>query len=119
MIKNLLTAAALVAAFFMPARAATEPPPGSYPKQVPFVMICHQVEAALLDGVAKSFGEYISVTAEMHDGEMIFYLLEDPRDKSMSVVMTYAGETCLVFNGEKMERHDPPPVLPSASDEEA
>ena len=93
------------------------PHPGSYPKQVPFILYCHKDEATMLYAVQSSFHEYISLTAEISKaGDMMLYLLEDPDDKSMSVVVTNDGETCLVFSGDNTEHFDEPDYIPSEKD---
>jgi hypothetical protein len=93
------------------------PPPDSYPKQVPFILYCHKDEATMLYAVQSSFHEYISLTAEIGKaGDMMLYLLEDPDDKSMSVVVTNGGETCLVFSGGNTEHLDEPDYIPSEKD---
>lgn len=105
----------MLSLFFTTALAG--PPPGSYPKQVPFILYCHKDEATMLYAVQSSFHEYISLTAEIGKaGDMMLYLLEDPDDKSMSVVVTNDGETCLVFSGDNTEHLDEPDYIPSEKD---
>ena len=72
----------------------------------------------MLYAVQSSFHEYISLTAEIGKaGDMTLYLLEDPDDKSMSVVVTNDGETCLVFSGDNTEKFDEPDYIPSEQDD--
>ena len=112
--KNIL----FIALALIPFSLQAGPPPGSYPKQVPFILYCHKDEATMLHAVQSSFHEYISLTAEIgKEGDMTLFLLEDPDDKSMSVVVTSDGETCLIFSGDNTEHFDEPDYIPSEEDE--
>ena len=64
------------------------------------------------------FHEYISTTADIRDGAMKLFLLEDPDDKSMSIMVTQGGESCLIFSGENIEHFDIPAYIPKEGDEE-
>jgi len=72
----------------------------------------------MLYAVQSSFHEYISLTSEIgKEGDMTLFLLEDPDDKSMSVVVTSDGETCLIFSGDNTKHFDEPDHIPSEQDE--
>ena len=94
------------------------PPPTGYQKQAPFLLFCDKNEATLLFAVSSSFHEYISATADIRNGEMKLFLLEDADDKSMSIVVTQGGETCLIFSGENIQHFDEPDYIPKDGDEE-
>ena len=94
------------------------PPPDGYPKQVPFMLFCHPDETMMISAIQKSFHEYISATADIRDGAMKLFLLEDPDDKSMSIMVTQGGESCLIFSGENIEHFDIPAYIPKEGDEE-
>ena len=114
LIKLFLTG--FLAGFFMTAVAG--PPPDGYPKQVPFMLFCHPDETMMISAIQKSFHEYISATADIRDGAMKLFLLEDPDDKSMSIMVTQGGESCLIFSGENIEHFDIPAYIPKEGDEE-
>ena len=82
------------------------PPPGGYPKKVPFMLFCHKDEAMLLNAVERTFHEYIFASGEAGDG--ILYFTRDPDDGSFSIVGTLNNETCVIFNGENLQLFDPP-----------
>ena len=92
------------------------PPPTGYQKQATFLLFCDKDEAALLLAVSSSFHEYISATADIREGVMKLFLFEDPDDRSMSIVVTQGGETCLVFSGENISHFDEPDYIPSEGD---
>tara|TARA_R100001530_G_scaffold134631_2_gene109885 strand:- start:717 stop:1064 length:348 start_codon:yes stop_codon:yes gene_type:complete len=108
----------IVALMLFPFLASAGPPAGSYPKQVPFILYCHKDESVMLYAVQSSFHEYISATSDIGDeDDMKLFILEDPDDKSMSIIVTNGGETCLVFNGSNTEHFDEPDYIPSEKDE--
>ena len=104
----------LLAGFFMTATAG--PPSGGYPKQVPFMLFCHKDQSLMLKALSRSFGEYIFAEGAAADGTL--FILHDPRDGSFSVAGTVGGETCVIFNGEKLKIFDEPPILPTPEEED-
>ena len=91
------------------------PPPGGYPKQVPFMLFCHKDEGLMLKAIERSFHEYIFAVGEAGGG--VLYFTRDPDDGSFSVVGTLGGETCVIFNGENLEEFDEPPYRPKEGDQ--
>ena len=106
----------LFALFFIPFIVSAGPPPGGYPKQVPFMLFCHKDEALMLKAIERSFNEYIFAAGTTGGG--ILYFTRDPDDGSFSVVGTLGGETCVIFNGENLEDFDEPPYIEKEGDED-
>ena len=106
----------LLAGFFMTATAGPPDDGRGQVKQVMFYLYCHPDETMMVAAIQKSFHEYISATADVKDGAMKLFLLEDPDDKSMSIMVTQGGESCLIFSGENIQHFDVPAYIPSEGD---
>ena len=91
------------------------PPPGGYPKQVPFLLFCHKDEGLMLKAIERTFHEYIFAAGMAGDGGVL-YFTRDPDDGSFSVVGTINDETCVIFNGENLEDFDEPPYIEKEGD---
>ena len=94
------------------------PPPGGYPKQVPFLLFCHKDEGLMLKAIERTFHEYIFAAGMAGDGGVL-YFTRDPDDGSFSVVGTLGGETCVIFNGKNLEDFDEPPYIEKEGDTDA
>ena len=94
------------------------PPPGGYPKQVPFMLFCHKDEALMFEAIERTFNEYIFAAGMMGNGGVL-YFTRDPDDGSFSVVGTLNDETCVIFNGEHLADFDEPPYIRKEGDEDA
>ena len=103
-------------ALCLSAPAFAGPPSGGYPKHAGFMLYCHKDESLMLRALSRSFGEYIFAEGTAADGTL--FLMHDPRDGSFSIAGTVAGETCVIFNGEKLKFFDEPPILPSQDEED-
>lgn len=97
--------------------AQAGPPPGGYPKQVPFMLFCHPDQSTMLESVQSSFHEYIFGVGDFMEGGGVLFFLRDPDDGSFSIVGTIGGETCIVFNGENFTLSDEPPYRPKEGDQ--
>ena len=106
----------LLAGLCLSAAVFAGPPPGGYPKQVPFMLFCHKDEALMLKAIERSFNEYIFAAGTAGGG--ILYFTRDPDDGSFSVGGTLGGETCVIFNGENLEDFDEPPYIENEGDED-
>ena len=65
------------------------PPPGGYPKQVPFMLFCHKDEALMLKAIERSFNEYILQRVRQVVG---FYTLPETRMTAASVWLVHWEE---------------------------
>jgi len=108
----------LLAGFFMTAVAGPPDDGRGGVRQTMFSLFCHPSETMMLLALQKSFHEYISATADIGDGAMKLFLLEDPDDRSMSIMVTQGGESCLIFSGENLQHFDAPPYIPKEGDQE-
>ena len=114
LIKLFLTG--FLAGFFMTAVAGPPDDGRGGVRQTMFYLYCHPDETMMIAAIQRSFHEYISATADVKDGAMKLFLLEDPDDKSMSIMVTQGGESCLIFSGENIEHFDVPAYIPSEGD---
>ena len=108
----------ILALMMFPFIASSGPPPGGYPKQVPFMIFCHKDEALMLKAIENTFHEYIFAAGMTGDGGVL-YFTRDPNDGSFSIVGTYNNETCVIFNGEHLEDFDEPPYIKKEGDKDA
>ena len=114
LIKLFLTG--FLAGFFMTAVAGPPDDGRGGVRQTMFYLYCHPDETMMIAAIQRSFHEYISATADVKDGAMKLFLLEDPDDKSMSIMVTQGGESCLIFSGENIQHFDVPAYIPSEGD---
>ena len=103
--------------FLFCSAVVASPPPGGYPKQVPFMLFCHKDEALMFEAIERTFNEYIFAAGMMGNGGVL-YFTRDPDDGSFSVVGTLNDETCVIFNGEHLEDFDEPPYIRKEGDED-
>jgi hypothetical protein len=108
----------ILALMMFPFMASSGPPDGGYPKQVPFMLYCHQDQSKMLYSVQSSFHEYIFGEGDFMEGDGVLFFLRDPDDGSFSIVGTIGQETCVVFNGQNFKELDKPPFIPSETDED-
>ena len=107
----------LLAGLCLSAAVFAAPPPGGYPKQVPFMLFCHKDEALMLKAIERTFHEYIFAAGTAGDGGVL-YFTRDPDDGSFSIVGTINNETCVIFNGTNLEDFDEPPYIEKEGDQD-
>ena len=107
----------LLAGLCLSAAVFAAPPPGGYPKQVPFMLFCHKDAALMLKAIERTFHEYIFAAGTAGDGGVL-YFTRDPDDGSFSIVGTINNETCVIFNGENLEDFDEPPYIEKEGDQD-
>ena len=124
MTKSIIAAAALVAAFFMPAWAG--PPEGMVKQMIPFPAMCLPATAekhhfaALMKELISDYGVHISLTfSASQDQSRRVVIIEAPHSGLAGVLMITDEQSCIAFSGEDRQAFIRPPNHPVGEVNEA